>query len=56
MDVDCDKGKVSDITTLPEGWAWKDADKDTALTVGTAVAATEIAIDELMEGAEWHEE
>ena len=31
--------KVSDVT-LPTGWVWQDADKDTALTVGTAVTAT----------------
>ncbi len=42
MNVDYGKEKVSDITTLPEGWAWKDADKDTALTVGTAVKATAV--------------
>ena len=40
MEVDYGKKKVSDITTLPEGWAWKDADK--ALTVGTAVKATAV--------------
>ena len=44
MEVDYSKEKVSDITTLPEGWAWKDADKDTALTVGTAVKATAVYI------------
>ena len=42
MEVDYGKEKVSDITTLPEGWAWQDADKDTALTVGTAVKATAV--------------
>ena len=42
MNVDYGKEKVSDITTLPEGWAWQDADKDTALTVGTAVKATAV--------------
>ena len=31
--------KVDDVT-LPTGWVWQDADKDTALTVGTAVTAT----------------
>ena len=41
MEVDYGKKKVSDVT-LPEGWAWQDADKDTALTVGTAVAATAV--------------
>ncbi len=33
--------KVSDVT-LPTGWVWQDADKDTALTVGTAVTATAV--------------
>ena len=42
MEVDYGKKRVSDITTLPEGWAWQDADKDTALTVGTAVKATAV--------------
>ena len=42
MDVDYGKEKVSDITTLPEGWAWQDEDQDKALTVGTAVAATAV--------------
>ena len=42
MDVDYGKKKVSDITTLPEGWAWQDEDKDKALTVGTAVKATAV--------------
>ena len=42
MEVDYTKEKVSDITTLSEGWAWKDADKEKALTVGTAVAATAV--------------
>ncbi|MCI5730301.1 MAG: leucine-rich repeat domain-containing protein, partial [Eubacterium sp.] len=41
MNVENNVTKVSDIT-LPEGWAWQDADKDTALTVGTAVAATAV--------------
>ena len=40
MKVDYGKKKVSDITTLPEGWAWQDEDK--ALTVGTAVKATAV--------------
>ena len=31
--------KVSDVT-LPTGWVWQDADKNTELTVGTAVTAT----------------
>ena len=31
MDVDYGKEKVSDITTLPEGWAWQDEDQDKAL-------------------------
>ena len=42
MDVDYGKEKVSDITTLPEGWAWQDEDQDKALTVGTAVKATAV--------------
>lgn len=42
MEVDYTKEKVSDITTLPEGWAWQDADKDKALTVGTPVTATAV--------------
>ena len=42
MEVDYTKEKVSDITTLPEGWAWKDADKDKALTVGTPETATAV--------------
>ena len=42
MEVDYGKEKVSDITTLPEGWAWQDEDQDKALTVGTAVAATAV--------------
>ena len=42
MEVDYSKKKVSDITTLPEGWAWQDEDKDKALTVGTAVKATAV--------------
>ena len=42
MEVDYGKEKVSDITTLPEGWAWQDEDKDKALTVGTAVKATAV--------------
>ena len=33
--------KVSDVT-LPTDWVWQDADKDTALTVGTAVTATAV--------------
>ncbi|MFW5651746.1 MAG: InlB B-repeat-containing protein [Acetivibrio ethanolgignens] len=33
--------KASDVT-LPTGWVWQDAYKDTALTVGTAVTATAI--------------
>ena len=31
--------KVSDVT-LPTGWVWQDAEKNTELTVGTAVTAT----------------
>ena len=42
MEVDYSKKKVSDITTLPEGWAWQDEDQDKALTVGTAIAATAV--------------
>ena len=42
MEADYSKKKVSDITTLPEGWAWQDADKDRALTVGTPVTATAV--------------
>ena len=33
--------KVGDIT-LPEGWSWQEADKDTALTDGVAVTATAV--------------
>ncbi|MDD6201740.1 MAG: hypothetical protein PUB13_02175 [Lachnospiraceae bacterium] len=33
--------KVGDVT-LPEGWAWQDADKDKELTAGTAVSATAV--------------
>ena len=42
MEVEYAKEKVSDITTLPEGWAWKDADKDKALTVGAPETATAV--------------
>ena len=41
MEVDYGKKKVSDVT-LPEGWAWQDADIDKALTVETAVKATAV--------------
>ena len=33
--------KVGDIT-LPEGWSWQEADKDTALTDGVAITATAV--------------
>ena len=33
--------KVGDIT-LPEGWSWQEADRDTALTDGVAVTATAV--------------
>ena len=44
MNVDYTKEKVSDITTLPEGWTWQDADKDKELIAGTPVKATAVYI------------
>ena len=41
MNVENSVTKVSDVT-LPAGWTWQDADKEKALTVGTAVKATAV--------------
>ena len=39
MNVDCSKVKIGDLP-LVTNWVWQDADKNTALTVGTPVTAT----------------
>lgn len=42
LSVDNKCEKIGDVTSLPTGWEWQDADKNTALTVGVPVNATAV--------------